>query len=40
MSTQAQWGRDQAQQKPKSAKTHSVEAEGEGNPAQWKWQEA
>ena len=39
-SAQAQWGRDQTQQKPNLAEVHMVETEHEGNLAQWKWQEA
>ena len=39
-SAHSQRGRDQAQQKTNLAKAHMLEAECEGNPAQWKWQEA
>ena len=34
------WGPGQRQQKPNLVKAPAVEAEGEENPAQWKWQEA
>ena len=33
-------GQGQTQKKPNSVKTPTVEAEGEENPAKWKWQEA